>query len=46
MYQSGTLCSRMASSQPAWKPPFFTLPFRTASMMSKAILGSTPCSIR
>ena len=27
------------STQPSWKPPFFTLPFRTASMILKAHLG-------
>ena len=46
MYQSGTLCARMASSQPSWKPPFFTLPLRTASMILKLILGSSPIWIR
>ncbi|SCJ06247.1 Uncharacterised protein [uncultured Blautia sp.] len=46
MYHSGTSWSRMASTQPSSKPPFFTLPLRTFSMILKLILGSRPLEIR
>ena len=36
----------MASSQPGLKPPFATLPLRTASMMSNDIFGSSPLRSR
>ena len=46
MYHSGTSCSRMASTQPSSKPFFFTLPFRTDSMILKLILASSPLEMR
>ena len=46
MYHWGTSCSFIVSTQPSWKPPRATLPFRTASMILKASLGSMPMLMR